>query len=102
MKRLPPRSSLFPYTTLFRSNEIRVSKSIAPAPAPTAYAVGYFLSPLRGFYSARRSAGLIRRWPSHTATTSRSEERRVGKSVDLGGRRITKKKESERATVRVV
>src|SRR5687767_15254099 len=74
MKRLPPRSSLFPYTTLFRSNEIRVSKSIAPAPAPTAYAVGYFLSPLRGFYSARRSAGLIRRWPSHTATTSRSEE----------------------------
>src|SRR3954466_12497337 len=43
MIRLPPRSTLFPYTTLFCSND--------------------------------------------TATTE-IEERRVGKSVDLGGRRI--------------
>src|SRR5690554_7891441 len=30
-----------------------------------------------------------RHWSAHLETTPRSEERRVGKSVDLGGRRIT-------------
>src|SRR5690349_22845513 len=33
MIRLPPRSTLFPYTTLFRSN-IRVGEAPAPSPLP--------------------------------------------------------------------
>src|SRR5690348_18261193 len=40
--------------------------------------------------------------PTGTTTTSprpsRSEERRVGKSVDLGGRRIIKKKKKDKKT----
>src|SRR5258708_9633908 len=35
-------------------------------------------------------------WASLTAVETRSEERRVGKSVDLGGRRIIKKKKKKR------
>src|SRR2546430_16769084 len=34
-------------------------------------------------------------WPATLPRTERSEERRVGKSVDLGGRRIIKKKKKE-------
>src|SRR2546430_17398408 len=34
---------------------------------------------------------------AHTAPRSRSEERRVGKSVDLGGRRIIKKKKKKKS-----
>src|SRR3989440_3714966 len=40
---------------------------------------------------ASRVGGRVRRLRAHPA---RSEERRVGKSVDLGGRRIIKKKKS--------
>src|SRR5260370_6662173 len=39
----------------------------------------------------RRAA---RRRPTFALSTRRSEERRVGKSVDLGGRRIIKKKKN--------
>src|SRR5258705_11417817 len=34
-------------------------------------------------------------WPASSRSASRSEERRVGKSVDLGGRRIIKKKKKK-------
>src|SRR6266542_4976893 len=40
----------------------------------------------------RRAAPGARRGFGHPGTRRRSEERRVGKSVDLGGRRIIKKK----------
>src|SRR2546426_12459865 len=36
---------------------------------------------------------------AHAKSRGRSEERRVGKSVDLGGRRIIKKKKKERTSV---
>src|SRR5205085_6842811 len=34
MLRRPPRSTLFPYTTLFRSRELREAVEGSPAPAP--------------------------------------------------------------------
>src|SRR5438034_11762142 len=46
----------------------------------------------------RRYYGLPRERARPTFVTKRSEERRVGKGVDLGGRRITKKKKSKRMT----
>src|SRR6266550_5740488 len=46
-------------------------------------------SPLRSPTTRRTSSA---RWPS---PRRRSEERRVGKSVDLGGRRIIKKKKKD-------
>src|SRR3970282_2772596 len=53
--------------------------------------------------AARSSASCpsISRWPSSefgTSTPSRSEERREGKSVDLGGRRIIKKKNKKKGS----
>src|SRR5712664_4766485 len=46
--------------------------------------------PISGLTGASFESGSTR--PGARATTRRSEERRVGKSVDLGGRRIIKKK----------
>src|SRR6266853_3869695 len=43
---------------------------------------------------AAESRPAPKRWPSRPSRT-RSEERRVGKSVDLGGRRIIKKKKKK-------
>src|SRR5687768_17058721 len=75
MIRRPPRSTLFPYTTLFRS---------------------------RGLILLRRR---LRRTSHHglalaglAGRVARSEERRVGKSVDLGCRRILNKKSQVRKT----
>src|SRR2546430_14197792 len=65
MIRRPPRSTLFPYTTLFRSH-------FAKTVSIMIYPFGHMMA---GFTQQKRS-----------------EERRVGKSVDLGGRRIIKKK----------
>src|SRR5437016_12956054 len=45
--------------------------------------------------SARRRATLSSRPQRTRAGPDRSEERRVGKSVDLGGRRIIKKKKEK-------
>src|SRR5256884_9998704 len=42
-----------------------------------------------------RTRGPSRRSNAKTASSLRSEERRVGKSVDLGGRRIIKKKKKK-------
>src|SRR5690242_98595 len=47
---------------------------------------------LRDAIGALREAGLVTTSRGRTGGTVRSEERRVGKSVDLGGRRIIKKK----------
>src|SRR5256885_16583217 len=69
MIRRPPRSTLFPYTTLFRSH----ARGRTPCPTPP--------SPCKRCAAAAQ-------------TYSRSEERRVGKGVDLGGRRIIKKKKN--------
>src|SRR6266516_8172123 len=49
MIRRPPRSTLFPYTTLFRSRTARAGASTGPRPAPR----GAWRAPARG--PARRS-----------------------------------------------
>src|SRR5688572_33117149 len=71
MIRRPPRSTLFPYTTLFRSQTTRVLSE--------------------GFNNpVQHDSTSMEPW--------RSEERREGKSVDLGGRRIIKKKKKDIVT----
>src|SRR5690349_24905901 len=75
MIRRPPRSTLFPYTTLFRSpRRGELPRPGRGEPEPEGPAAG---------------AG-VRDEPR-----VRSEERRVGKSVDLGGRRMLKKKKNK-------
>src|SRR5438445_13728177 len=74
MIRRPPRSTLFPYTTLFRSLEERAGRGVAHlvdllVPRGVLLDVGVAPGDVR--------LGLVR-----------SEERRVGKSVDLWGCRV--------------
>src|SRR2546430_15623896 len=92
MIRRPPRSTLFPYTTLFRS------RSLFSAPLATC---NDCVQRLRGTKActggkAWRELGDDCR----LQLVVRSEERRVGKSVDLGGRRIIKKKKQKREDVK--
>src|SRR3712207_8039056 len=69
MIRRPPRSTLFPYTTLFRSCSIRVAASLAPsntASSRTADAPAALAKPAR--------ADSARPRPDHTVSCPRSEE----------------------------
>src|SRR3989454_270577 len=86
MMRRPPRSPLFPYTTLFRSHV-----ACLRGPCRPVHHVGVVVpQPLAlGFPPAAELA------EPFGALHVRSEERRVGKGVDLGGRRIIKKKNYE-------
>src|SRR3712207_9201062 len=54
-----------------------------------------FSSRACGAWSVATQSIAPERSPSTSARRSRSEERRVGKSVDLGGRRIIKKKKTD-------
>src|SRR5689334_25433394 len=82
MLRRPPRSTLFPYTTLFRSDGLVIeSFSVPPDLAE------------RGLTGQVVAGELLDRLTElNQATISRSEERRVGKSVCLGGGCTTTKK----------
>src|SRR3712207_9066467 len=111
MIRRPPRSTLFPYTTLFRSAGGSITGYIT-ALVGTGGALRATL--LQGFniekikYIATAAtialatdATRIPVYISQGFLTEqyfiyipRSEERRVGKGVDLGGRRIIKKKKN--------
>src|SRR5688572_32946596 len=82
MIRRPPRSTLFPYTTLFRSFNLG---NIHHDHARYAEAEA----------SYRNALALNNSYPD-----ARSEERRVGKSVDLGGRRIIKKKKKNEKNIK--
>src|SRR5688572_31124214 len=58
MIRRPPRSTLFPYTTLFRSPDLRPpARGLRPAAAPDAALRG---SQRRGQEGARRAEGRLR------------------------------------------
>src|SRR5256885_17080058 len=118
MIRRPPRSTLFPYTTLFRSDLAAPFHGLdVPGQqhqvAPIAFigeqaAGGREVAVSQGMVELvkqRLGAGVGRRI-GHVCLldavmpagfSSRSEERRVGKSVDLGGRRIIKKKKSNKS-----
>src|SRR2546425_12310945 len=103
MIRRPPRSPLFPYPPLSRSPPSRVAQR---PPLHPAHREGVGERPehpvphpvLRPAEAARPVAHrhLADPPPLHLDQRRRSEERRVGKSVDLGGRRIIKKKKKER------
>src|SRR2546430_9858776 len=58
MIRRPPRSTLFPYTTLFRSMQLHSPKRFLPSPRPI----------------ARCGPGVARHWPFGRRLLSRSEE----------------------------
>src|SRR2546422_11190257 len=104
MIRRPPRSTLFPYTTLFRSQRVtrhparrRGGERAAEARAvrKAGASAGERVARRHGRRLGARVQGRDRRCarePRTRAGRTRSEERRVGKSVDLGGRRIIKKK----------
>src|SRR2546422_9176746 len=107
MIRRPPRSTLFPYTTLFRSRQ-RFGHQPARARLRTRHArecrrrggrnPGGALP--RGAGESDPSARGRRQRIGRAgggAQRTRSEERRVGKSVDLGGRRIIKKKKKKKS-----
>src|SRR2546430_17645282 len=89
MIRRPPRSTLFPYTTLFRSLiEIVTGPDFRSPPEARRY--------LQTLKQVLEYAGIsdcdMEKGSLRVDANVRSEERRVGKSVDLGGRRIIKKK----------
>src|SRR2546429_10010622 len=108
MIRRPPRSTLFPYTTLFRSNEqdykyVARLTEFAKEWEPKSDTRG--LPELLEYLDYYEQAGGVVALEEDAAADAvklmtvhgakRSEERRVGKGVDLGGRRIIKKKRNE-------
>src|SRR5437016_12664019 len=98
MIRRPPRSTLFPYTTLFRSRCI-VGNDWIDASLGLAFSLPLFEQYRKnGLLQAElhHVPGVRGRCKGYLHLVERSEERRVGKSVDLGGRRIIKKKKKKR------
>src|SRR5256885_17197414 len=91
MIRRPPRSTLFPYTTLFRSLAEMLLEANEPAQALREFEASMRVEPnrFRGFYGAARAADLsgdrtkARTYYSTLLSLGekgdRSEERRVGK-----------------------
>src|SRR3712207_9196867 len=93
MIRRPPRSTLFPYTTLFRSNFLGagIFGFLINLPIVSYYEIGTALTANHGHAAMMGVYGMLAVGLA-LFCLRRSEERRVGKSVDLGGRRIIKKK----------
>src|SRR5436190_21650930 len=80
------------YTTLFRS---RRREGFRPACGRQRSVLGH------GRPAVAQDGSLASARGPEALSASRSEERRVGKSVDLGGRRIIKKKKSRGGGMRV-
>src|SRR5690348_18338744 len=88
MKRQPPKSTLFPYTTLFRSAGSDTSKFARQiVTLVETLSEKYQVDELAAKYTFTGQTEL-----TIPKAIERSEERREGKSVDLGGSRSVKKK----------
>src|SRR2546430_14483033 len=91
MIRRPPRSTLFPYTTLFRSSALHVLWHAAILKLRKVP-----LFPPRVFRLKGGNQGMTDAFAARLGDRVRLERDRKsvveGKSVDLGGRRIIKKK----------
>src|SRR5690606_41747136 len=80
MIRPPPRPTLFPYTTLFRSSGIPVGNETIPFIVLALLGTGFFLTLRLGFVQLRRFGHGVAvasgRWddPEHPGDVSRSEE----------------------------
>src|SRR3712207_9035811 len=96
MIRRPPRSTLFPYTTLFRSRVLELRYGLGGEHPRTLDEVGRTFNVTRERIRQIENQSLKKLQSLAEAQklrdVARSEERRQGKSVDLGGRRIIKKK----------
>src|SRR5947209_19507004 len=81
MTRPPPRSTLFPYTTLFRSDELSRCLSFEKAAKPLVFVNSAVFSLLRWWlYGGRGTLQVPRTWG-----LLRSEERRVRKGCGARG-----------------
>src|SRR3989441_13225572 len=102
MIRRPPRSTLFPYTTLFRSRHTTRGVDCVARYGGEEFVVMLIEATVStGATVAERIRTRVADEGGGKVTVSigvaRSEERRVGKSLDLGGRRIIKKKKNHRS-----
>src|SRR2546430_15373156 len=79
---------------IFRTPAIIAARVPAPGPMFSVWVLGGLLA-LCGALSYAELAAMYPRSGGVYVYVRRSEERRVGKSVDLGGRRIIKKKKKE-------
>src|SRR5262245_64103589 len=71
--RRPPRSTLFPYTTLFRSPEPRIHRPVGPAGHGTSWTSSWRRSSPAGRSTARHSTSTSSTRPK-PSKSSRSEE----------------------------
>src|SRR3712207_7069103 len=75
MIRRPPRSTLFPYTTLFRSSKASVRKPLGASPRATPKAFGFVSDEKRRGYKSKSPARVRgRRGPRLLFGAGRSEE----------------------------
>src|SRR2546422_6292969 len=67
MIRRPPRSTLFPYTTLFRSVVLVFTPVLAPIPGPNVFFYYPFLRLLSHYRAIRGATSGLRRSEEHTS-----------------------------------
>src|SRR5438874_10991407 len=89
--RPPPRSTLFPYTTLFRSDTAAFSSASAPSPRtigaiPFLTAFARKMSPKLGARSEERRVGkeCRSRWPPRHCKKKRSQRREGSERMSRG------------------
>src|SRR2546429_7532460 len=76
--------------------ELRTATELKPDGPEARYKLGLMLRKKKEESAAKQQFEIFERLEQQTKQKMRSEERRVGKSVDLGGRRIIKKKKKKR------
>src|SRR2546421_10241466 len=92
MIRRPPRSTLFPYTTLFRSDQLRAAAQLVEAPGGTLLTSHTVQSSIGDLFQLQDD--IARRVVEALSLDRRSVVE--GKRVELVGRRIIKNKKRTR------